>query len=110
LGPTQLPLDSRARRSPSRESNSVRCHTKTEHGLRAAGADPFLCMRRGRYLGQWFISDWQLVETPSNALGRLACKAGQQPSASIPVGFLFAEYCSFVPPRTNTARRLKRQE
>jgi hypothetical protein len=51
-------------RSPRRESNSTRADTNGVHDLRAAWAT--------------------VVEMPGNAPGRLACKAGQQPSASIP--------------------------
>jgi len=51
--------------SPIQESNLIRSHTKGEHDLRADGA---------------------FVETQGNAPYRLACKAGQRPFASVPIG------------------------
>jgi len=54
------------RRSPIQESNLIRSHTRGEHGHRAEGA---------------------FVEMLGNAPSRYACKANQQPSASIPVAW-----------------------
>jgi hypothetical protein len=53
---------------------------------------------------------FSLVELEGIAPSRAALQVQTTAFRCSPVGSLFAEYCSFVPPKTNTARRLRRQE